>query len=112
MWVVIRHLVRPYAARGVLTGSILTLSGALGDTAPLILAGAVLGGFATAPGRGVVETLQGPYTALPTIIFNWARTPSDAFRELTAAAIIVLLVTILLMNGVAIILRNRFERRW
>ena len=111
-WEVIRHHVLPYAAPGILTGSILTLSRALGETAPLILAGAVLGGFATAPGRGVVEALQGPYTALPTIIFNWARQPSDAFRELTAAAIIVLLMSILLMNGIAIILRNRFERRW
>jgi phosphate transport system permease protein len=111
-WEVTRHHVLPYAAPGILTGSILTLSRAFGETAPLILAGAVLGGFATAPGRNVVETLQGPYTALPTIVFNWARQPSDDFRELTAAAIIVLLAVMLLMNAIAIILRSRFERSW
>jgi len=111
-WEVTRHHVLPYAAPGILTGSILTLSRAFGETAPLILAGAVLGGFATAPGRGIVETLQGPYTALPTIIFNWARQPSEDFRQLTAAAIIVLLAIMLLLNALAIVLRNRFERRW
>jgi len=111
-WEVIRHHVLPYAGPGILTGSILTISRAFGETAPLVLAGGVLGGFAAAPGKGAIETLQGPYTALPLIIFNWARQPSDAFRELSAAAIIVLLLIILLLNGVAIILRNRFERRW
>ncbi|MBW3666732.1 MAG: phosphate ABC transporter, permease protein PstA, partial [Actinobacteria bacterium] len=59
-----------------------------------------------------VEQLQGPYTALPLIIFNWARNPEDEFRALSAAAIIVLLAIILLLNVVAITLRNRFERRW
>ncbi|HSH22149.1 MAG TPA: phosphate ABC transporter permease PstA [Candidatus Caenarcaniphilales bacterium] len=111
-WEVTRHHVLPYAAPGILTGSILTLSRAFGETAPLILAGAVLGGFATAPGKSAIEELQGPYTALPTIVFNWARQPSDEFRALTAAAIIVLLVIMLLLNAVAIILRSRFERNW
>jgi len=111
-WQVIRHHVLPYAAPGILTGSILTLSRAFGETAPLILAGAVVGGFATRPGQGLVDTLQGPYTALPTIIFNWARQPQEEFRHLTAAAIIILLAIILLLNAFAIILRNRFERRW
>lgn len=111
-WEVIRHHVLPYAAPGIFTGSILTLSRAFGETAPLVLAGGVLGGFATRPGLGVAETLQGPYTALPLIIFNWARQPIDRFGPSTAAAIIVLLAIILLLNAVAIILRNRFERRW
>ena len=111
-WQVIRHHVLPYAAPGILTGSILTLSRAFGETAPLILAGAVLGGFVVRPGQGVVDVLQGPYTALPTIIFNWARQPQEEFRALTAAAIIVLLAIILLLNTLAIVLRNRFERRW
>lgn len=111
-WEVIRHHVLPYAGPGIFTGSILTLSRAFGETAPLVLAGGVLGGFATRPGLGVVENLQGPYTALPLIIFNWARQPSDEFRQLSAAAIIVLLLIILLLNGAAILLRNRFERRW
>lgn len=111
-WEVIRHHVLPYAAPGVFTGSILTLSRAFGETAPLVLAGGVLGGFATRPNTGVIETLQGPYTALPLIIYNWARQPSPDFRALSAAAIIVLLVIILALNAVAIVLRNRFERRW
>ena len=111
-WQVIRSHVLPYAAPGILTGSILTIARAIGETAPLILAGGVLGGFATRPGTGAVETLQGPYTALPLIIFNWSRQPSDTFREIAAAAIIALLVFILLLNATAIYLRNRFERRW
>jgi phosphate transport system permease protein len=111
-WEVIRHHVLPYAGPGIFTGSILTLSRAFGETAPLVLAGGVLGGFATRPGLGPMETLQGPYTALPLIVFNWARQPTDEFRQLSAAAIIVLLLIILLLNGVAVILRNRFERRW
>jgi phosphate transport system permease protein len=111
-WEVIRHHVLPYAAPGIFTGSILTLSRAFGETAPLVLAGGVLGGFATRPSLGLVEQLQGPYTALPLIVFNWARQPSADFRALSAAAIIVLLVIILALNAVAILLRNRFERRW
>jgi phosphate transport system permease protein len=111
-WEVVRHHVLPYAAPGMLTGSILTLSRAFGETAPLILAGGVLGGFATRPGLGPIEQLHGPYTALPLIVFNWSRQPSDVFRELSAAAIIVLLGIILLLNAAAIIMRNRFERRW
>jgi phosphate transport system permease protein len=111
-WEVIRHHVLPYAAPGIFTGSILTLSRAFGETAPLVLAGGVLGGFATRPSLGLVEQLQGPYTALPLIVFNWARQPSADFRALSAAAIIVLLVIILALNAVAVLLRNRFERRW
>lgn len=111
-WQVVRHHVLPYAAPGVLTGSILTLSRAIGETAPLILVGGVLGGFASRPGQGVLETLQGSYTALPLIIYNWARQPSEAFREIGAAAIIVLLLIILVLNAAAVVLRNRFERRW
>jgi phosphate transport system permease protein len=111
-WEVIRHHVLPYAAPGIFTGSILTLSRAFGETAPLVLAGGVLGGFATQPNTGLIATLQGPYTALPLIVYNWARQPSADFRALSAAAIIVLLVIILALNAVAIVLRNRFERRW
>lgn len=110
-WEVIRHHVLPYAAPGILTGTVLSLSRAFGETAPLILVGAVTGGFVTR-NAGVVETLQGPYTALPTIIFSWARNPAGGFRENTAAAIIVLLVVLLMVNATAIILRNRYDRRW
>jgi phosphate transport system permease protein len=111
-WEVIRHHVLPYAAPGVFTGMILTISRAFGETAPLLLVGAAAAGFGTAASATIVERLYGPYTALPTIIFSWARQPRTEFRELTAAAIVVLLVVVLLINAVAIILRNRYERRW
>jgi phosphate transport system permease protein len=105
----IRSHVLPYAAPGVLTGTILALARAFGETAPLIMVGAVVGTFnSTDP----VSMLTGSYTALPTVIFNWAREPQDEFRALTAAAIVVLLVVILLVNAAAIFLRNRYDRRW
>jgi len=108
-WEVTRLLVIPHAAPGILTGTVLALSRALGETAPLILAGAVLGGFSTG-GKDFVEQLFGRYTTLPVTIFDWARRPQADFRELTAAAIIVLLVVTLLANAIAILLRNRYER--
>ncbi len=108
-WEVTRLLVIPHAAPGILTGTVLALSRALGETAPLILAGAVLGGFSTG-GKEFVEQLFGRYTTLPVTIFDWARRPQADFRELTAAAIIVLLVVTLLANAIAILLRNRYER--
>jgi phosphate transport system permease protein len=109
-WQVVRKLVLPAAAPGILTGTVLALSRALGETAPLILAGAVLGSFST--GGSVSDLLTGPYAALPTIVFDWARKPQTEFRALTSAAIIVLLVVTVLANGFAIVMRNRFERRW
>jgi phosphate transport system permease protein len=111
-WEVTRSHVLPYALPGILTGTILTIGRAFGETAPLLLVGAVTGGFAVAADASLVERLQGPYTALPTIIFSWARQPRAEFRELTAAAIIVLLVMVLLINAIAIILRNRYARKW
>jgi phosphate transport system permease protein len=111
-WEVIRSHVLPYALPGVLTGTILTIGRAFGETAPLLLVGAVTGGFAVAADASIAERLQGPYTALPTIIYSWARQPKAEFRELTAAAIIVLLVMVLLINAIAIILRNRYARKW
>ena len=111
-WEVIRSHVLPYALPGVLTGTILTIGRAFGETAPLLLVGAVTGGFAVAANASIVEQLQGPYTSLPTIIYSWARQPRAEFRELTAAAIIVLLVMVLLINAIAIILRNRYARKW
>lgn len=111
-WEVIRSHVLPYALPGILTGTILTIGRAFGETAPLLLVGAVTGGFAVAANASIVEQLQGPYTALPTVIYSWARQPKAEFRELTAAAIIVLLVMVLLINAIAIILRNRYARKW
>ncbi len=111
-WEVIRSHVLPYAMPGILTGTILTIGRAFGETAPLLLVGAVTGGFAVAANASLAERLQGPYTALPTVIFSWSRQPRAEFRELTAAAIIVLLVLVLLINAIAIILRNRYARKW
>jgi phosphate transport system permease protein len=110
-WEVTRQLVLPSAAPGILTGTVLALSRALGETAPLILAGAVLGGFSTGD-KDIVEQIFGRYAVLPVTIFDWARRPQADFRELTAAAIVVLLVITLLANAIAIVLRNRFERTW
>jgi phosphate transport system permease protein len=110
-WQVIRHHVLPYASSGILTGTVLSVARALGETAPLILVGAITGVFFQSSG-GPIAKLQGPYTSLPTIVFNWSRQPGDQFKHLTAAAIMVLLVVILAINAVAIILRNRYERKW
>ncbi len=109
-WQVVRKLVLPSAAPGILTGTVLALSRALGETAPLILAGAVLGSFSSA--GGVVELFTGPYTALPIIAFDWARKPQEEFRALTSAAILALLAVTLLANTFAILLRNRYDRQW
>lgn len=108
-WEVTRQLVLPAAAPGILTGTVLALSRALGETAPLILAGAVLGGFSSG-NKDIVEQIFGRFTVLPVTVFDWARRPQADFRELTAAAIVVLLVITLLANAIAIVLRNRFER--
>jgi phosphate transport system permease protein len=109
-WQVVRQLVLPYAAPGILTGTVLALSRALGETAPLILAGAVLGSFSS--GGGLADLFGGSYTALPIIVFDWARKPQEEFRALTSAAILVLLAITILANAVAILLRQRYDRRW
>ena len=110
-WEVVRTHVLPYAAPGIFTGMILSLARAFGETAPLILVGAVVGNFRFSP-DGIGEALSGPYTSLPTIIYNWARQPDADFRANTAAAIVVLLVVLLSVQALAIYLRNRFERKW
>jgi len=110
-WEVTRSLVLPAAAPGILTGTVLSLSRALGETAPLILVGAVLGGFSTG-NQSLIEQVFGRFTAMPVIVYDWARKPQQAFVDLTAAAIIVLLVITLLANAIAIYLRNRYERAW
>ena len=111
-WEVVRSHVLPYAAPGIFTGAILSLARAFGETAPLLLVGAVMGYISTPTGRTPVEILQGPYTALPTQIFAWAKLPAGDWEANTAAAIIVLLVAILVVNFAAIVLRNRYERTW
>jgi phosphate transport system permease protein len=109
---VVTSHVLPYALPGILTGVVLTLARAFGETAPLIMVGAITGVFRSAAGQGPVEMLQSPFTALPTIVFSWSKQPQEEFRALTAAAIIVLLVVILAVNAAAILLRNRYDRQW
>ena len=100
------HHVLPLALPGILTGTIIGMARALGETAPLLMIG--MRAFIAAPPGGISE----PATVLPVQIFLWSDEVDRAFVEKTSAAIIVLLLFMLLMNGLAIYLRNRFERRW
>lgn len=111
-WEVVRSHVLPYAAPGVFTGAILSLARAFGETAPLLLVGAVTGYLSTPGGRSIPDILQGKFTALPTQIFSFSKQIGDDWRANAAAAIIVLLVVILAVNAIAIVLRNRYERKW
>lgn len=111
-WEVTRHQVLPAALPAILTGTVLTLARAFGETAPLLLVGAATGFFATG-GQGLMGQLTGTYTALPVVVYSWSRQPDGAFRnELAPAAILVLLVLLLAANAAAIIIRNRNERKW
>jgi len=109
-WEVIRGHVLPYAAPGILTGTVLSLARALGEAAPLILIGADTF-YRLAEGTPLLDRLQGPFTALPYIVFDWSRNPSKEFREIAAAAIFVMLVVLLAANAAAILLRNHYEKR-
>jgi phosphate transport system permease protein len=111
-WEVVRSHVLPYAAPGIFTGIILTIARAFGETAPLLLVGAATAGFGQAANATLSDKVLGPYTALPTTIYRWATLPQTEFKALTAAAIVVLLAVVLIINAVAIILRNRYERKW
>jgi phosphate transport system permease protein len=111
-WEVTRGLVLPAAVPGILTGTVLALARALGETAPLILIGGVIGGFSTPDDASIIDRLTGSFTALPLTVFQWSKQPQDEFRALAAAAIVALLIVTLLANTVAVILRNRYERRW
>uniref|UniRef100_UPI00356884E5 phosphate ABC transporter permease PstA n=1 Tax=Loktanella salsilacus TaxID=195913 RepID=UPI00356884E5 len=104
------HHVLPLALPGILTGTILGLAQALGETAPLLLIGMVafVRDFPGAPPEGLFD----PAAALPVQVYNWTQRADPAFVERAQGAIITLLVFLLIMNTVAIILRRRFERRW
>jgi phosphate transport system permease protein len=104
-WQVVSRQVLPAAIPGIATGSILALSRAIGESAPLLMVGALL----YAPRD---PTLLSGFVALPVQIYNWVRLPQPEFHGLAAAAIVVLLALLLTMNAVAILLRNRFQRRW
>lgn len=104
-WQVVRRQVLPAAVPGIATGSILALSRAIGETAPLLMIGALTY-------VSFDPTILGAFTALPVQIYNWIRQPQTEFRLLAAAAIIVLLVIMLCLNAVAIVIRNRYQKRW
>jgi phosphate transport system permease protein len=110
---VTRKLVLPNALPGILTGTVLSVSRALGETAPLLLAGAFYGTFFTTGNQGFVQELQGAYATLPVQIYSWAGEVRTEFtRNLTAAAILALLVITTILNLFALLLRNRYDKRW
>ena len=104
-WQVVSLLVIPQAFAGILTGVILAVSRAIGETAPLIVMGA-LTFVPFAP-----DGLMSPFTVLPIQIFNWVSRPQEGFHEIAAAGIIVLLITLILMNSLALFLRNKFTNK-
>ncbi|HXF69352.1 MAG TPA: phosphate ABC transporter permease PstA [Thermoflexus sp.] len=105
-WQVIRHQVLPVAFPGILTGMILALSRAIGETAPLITIGALT--FIAFDPKSPFDK----FTVLPIQIFNWVSRPQAGFHARAAGAILVLLVVLLTMNGLAIYLRHRLQRRY
>ena len=104
-WQVVWRQVLPAAIPGIATGSILALSRGLGETAPLLLVGALTY-------VSFNPTILGDFTALPVQIYQWIARPQEEFRTLAAAGIIVLLGILLTLNAFAIWLRNKYERRW
>jgi phosphate transport system permease protein len=105
-WQTIRNQVLPASIPGIVTGVILAISRAIGETTPLLLVGAAT--FVTFN----PSLFEAGYTALPVQIFQWVTRPQDEFRVLAAAGIIILLLVLLTMNSFAIWLRNRYERKW
>jgi phosphate transport system permease protein len=102
----VTHHVLPLALPGILTGTIIGMARALGETAPLLMIGMV---------AFIVDIPDGPMTpstVLPIQIFLWSDLPERAFVERTSAAILVLLAFLIAMNAIAILLRKKFERRW
>lgn len=104
-WQTVRSHVLPSALSGILTGSILAISRAIGETAPLIVVGAST--FITSDPSNPFSG----FTALPILIYNWTTRPQDQFRNIASAAIIVLLISLLSLNALAIFLRNHYNQR-
>jgi phosphate transport system permease protein len=104
-WEAVYKQVLPVAVPGIMTGTIIGLSRAIGETAPLLVAGAAAF-VAFTP-----DNLLDAYTALPIQIFDWVRRPQPEFQDLAAGAILVLLLVLLTMNAVAILIRNRYDRK-
>ncbi len=105
------HHVLPLAAPGILTGTIIGLAQALGETAPLLLIGMV-GFIASNAPETIGEGLMSPNSAMPAQIYEWAKRADPAFYERAWGGIIILLVFLITMNAIAVMLRRRFERRW
>ncbi|RBW70546.1 phosphate ABC transporter permease PstA [Bacillus taeanensis] len=105
-WQTIRRVVLPAAIPGILTGSILALSRAVGETAPLIVVGAA------AFVAFVPDSLLSSFTVMPIQIYNWASRPQVEFHEVAAAGILVLLLLLLIMNSIAVLIRNKFQKRY
>ncbi|XDB00060.1 phosphate ABC transporter permease PstA [Sulfitobacter sp. LCG007] len=105
------HHVLPLAMPGILTGTIIGLAQALGETAPLLLIGMV-GFIASNPPDSIASGLLAPNSAMPAQIYEWAKRADPAFYERAWGGIIILLLFLITMNTVAVILRRRFERRW
>ncbi len=105
-WQVVRHVVLPMALPGMMTGSILAISRAIGETAPLIVVGALT--YITFLPEGPMS----PFSVLPIQIFNWVSRPQEAFIANAAAGIIVLLGIMLCINAVAVVLRDRLQQRF
>lgn len=105
-WQTILKIILPAAVPGILTGSILALSRAIGETAPLIVIGVpVIIQFLP---EGVMDT----FTALPMQIYDWSSRPQQEFQAVAAAGIIVLMAVLLFMNSIAVIIRNKFDKRY
>ncbi|HLE14483.1 MAG TPA: phosphate ABC transporter permease PstA [Anaerolineales bacterium] len=104
-WQTVWHHVLPYALPGILTGTILSVSRAFGETAPLVVVGAST--FV----RFDPDSIFSKFTTIPIQIYQWTARPQDAYKNIAAAAIIVLLLLLLTLNATAIFLRNRFSRR-
>ncbi|WP_257345886.1 phosphate ABC transporter permease PstA [Pseudalkalibacillus decolorationis] len=105
-WQTIQRVVLPASIPGILTGSILAFSRAIGETAPLIVIGA-LTYVAFLP-----ENLYSGFTAMPIQIYNWATRPQIEFQELAAAGIIILLLMLIILNSIAVLIRNKFQKRY
>ncbi|PLR85940.1 phosphate ABC transporter, permease protein PstA [Bacillus canaveralius] len=105
-WQTIVRVVLPAAIPGILTGGILALSRAIGETAPLLVVGIPL--FIAFTPTSIFDT----FTVLPMQIYNWTSRPQEEFHAVAAAGILVLLVLLLLMNSIAVIIRNKFQKRY
>jgi phosphate transport system permease protein len=112
-WETIRYHMLPNSLPGILTGTVLSLARAAGEAAPLLVVGAVTGVFFVGAQGFFEQIVSGRFTAMPMIIFSWARLPAgQGWAANAAAAGFVLLILVILVNGVAIFFRNRFERKW